>query len=60
MMLVEFSLGVNKTNFLVNLHTVPSLLACVGWDDATIMQHPMGNSAGQVKLGAGCSMSLFV
>ena len=60
MMLVEFSLGVNKTNFLVNLHTVPSLLACVGWEDVTIMRHSMGKSIEQVELGVGCSMSWFV
>ena len=50
MMSVEFLSEVNKTNFLVNLHTVPSVPACVGWDDATIMQHPMGKSVGQVEL----------
>ena len=56
MMSVGFLSRVNKTNFLVNLHTVPPLLACFGWDDATTTQQPIGKSIGQVELGAGCSM----
>ena len=56
MMSGEVLSGVNKTNFLVSLHTVPPLPACVVWDDATTMQQPMGKTLGQVKLGAGCSM----
>jgi hypothetical protein len=41
------------TNLLVSLHTVPPLLACVVWDDATTTRHPMGKSVGELELGAG-------
>ena len=57
MMSVGLSLGLNQTNFLVSLCTVPPLLACVGWDDATTTQQPMGKSVGEFELGVGCSMS---
>ena len=57
MMLVGLSLELNVTNFLVRLHTVPPLPACVGWDDATTTRQPIGKSVGGVELGAGCSMS---
>ena len=56
-MSVGVSLGLNMTNFLVSLHTVPPLLACVGWDDATTTRQPIGKSVGEFELGAGCSMS---
>ncbi len=56
-MSVGVSLGLIMTNLLVSLHTVPPLLACVWWDDATTMRQPIGKSVGDFELGAGCSMS---
>ena len=49
--------GWNITNFLVNLHTVPPLFACVVWDDATTTRHPIGKSLGELELGTGGTMS---
>ena len=51
MMLVVASSGVNITNFLVSLHTVPLLFACVGWDDAATTWQPIGKSLGEDGLG---------
>ena len=56
-MSVGVSSGLNMTNFLVSLRTVPPLLACVWWDDATTTWQPIGKSVGKFKLGAGCLMS---
>ena len=47
MVLVGASSGLNITNFLVTLHTVPPLFACEGWDDGTTTRQPMGKSAGE-------------
>ena len=57
MMLVRLSSGLNQTNFLVSLHTVPPLFACVGWDDATTTRQPIGKSVGGFELGVGCLTS---
>ena len=57
MMSVGVSSGLIMTNFLVSLHTVPTLLACVGWDDATTTRQPIGKSMGEFELGAGCLVS---
>jgi len=54
---VGVSSGLIMTNFLVSLHTVPPLPACVGWDDATTTRQPIGKSVGEFELGAGCSVS---
>ncbi len=40
------SLGANVMNFAVCHVTTPVLLACVGWDDATVMQHLVGKLVG--------------
>ena len=48
-MSVSVSSGLSMTNFLVNLHTVPPLFACVMWDDATMIRHPMGKSTGEFE-----------
>ena len=50
MMSVGVSSGLNMTNFLVSLRTVPPLLACVWWDDATTTRQPIGKSVGKFKL----------
>ena len=54
MVLVWCSTGVNMTYFLVCLHTVPALRACVGWDEVTVTRLPMWKSVGHVELCAGC------
>ena len=54
---VGVSSGLIMTNFLVSLHTVPPLLACVGWDDATTTRQPIGKSVGEFELCAGCLVS---
>ncbi len=40
------SLAANVTNFAVCRVTMPVLLACFGWDDATVTQHPVGKLVG--------------
>ena len=57
MMSVGLSSGLNQTNFLVSLRTVPPLFACVGWDDATTTRQPIGKSVGGFELGVGCLTS---
>ena len=54
MLSVGCSSGMNMTYFLVCLHTVPVLPACVGWDEVTVMRWPMWKSVGHVELCAGC------
>ena len=38
----EQFLGANMTNFVVCRVTTPYVLACCGWDEATMIRHPMG------------------
>lgn len=42
----EQSLGANVTNFAVSCVTTPVVLACLGWDDATVTRLPMGKLVG--------------
>jgi hypothetical protein len=40
------SLGANVMNFAVCHVTTPVLLACFGWDNAAVTQHPVGKLVG--------------
>ncbi len=46
MLLFGCASGANATNFAMSRVTLPVVLACVGWDEATVIWHPMGKCVG--------------
>jgi hypothetical protein len=46
MVLFGCASGANATKFAVCHVTLPVVLVCVGWDEATVIWHPMGKCVG--------------